>query len=59
MPEKMKTKECPSCAMEVDASNKICPVCSYEFTDSNKGGLKWIAILLAIAFLIYLISTAF
>ena len=52
----MKTRECPSCAMEVDASSKVCPVCSYEFTGTNGSGiLKWVAILLAILFLLYLI----
>ncbi|HEU5290918.1 MAG TPA: hypothetical protein VFU05_09770 [Cyclobacteriaceae bacterium] len=51
----MKTKECPSCAMQVDAKSNICPICSYEFTDTNNGYLKWIAIILAILFLLYLI----
>lgn len=51
----MKTKECPACAMLVDAESKTCPICAYEFTESNKGNLKWIAILLAILFLLYLI----
>ena len=27
----VKTKECPSCAMEVDSSSKICPICQFEF----------------------------
>jgi len=51
----MKTKECPSCAMEVDSESRVCPVCSYEFTDSNKGGLKWIALLLAVLFFLYMV----
>jgi RNA polymerase subunit RPABC4/transcription elongation factor Spt4 len=48
----MKKKECPSCAMEVDADSKICPICSYEFPRSGKFP-KWIAILLIILFLLY------
>ena len=28
----MKTKECPSCAMEVDINSKVCPICKYQFT---------------------------
>ncbi|MBL7858618.1 MAG: hypothetical protein JNM57_13090 [Cyclobacteriaceae bacterium] len=51
----MRKKECPSCAMEVDAKNSTCPVCGYEFTDSYRSGLKWVAIALALLFLIYLI----
>jgi RNA polymerase subunit RPABC4/transcription elongation factor Spt4 len=50
----MKKKECPSCAMEIDADSKQCPVCNYEFPPSN-AGLKWAAILLALLFLIYMI----
>lgn len=51
----MKTRECPSCAMIVDAESTICPICSYEFTDRRSGSLKWIAIVLAALFLLYLI----
>ena len=51
----MSKIECPSCAMRVDAGNKICPVCGYEFT-TKPTGLKWVAILLAIfLLLIYLL----
>ena len=32
----MKTKDCPSCAMEVDSKAAICPVCGYEFPVQNK-----------------------
>jgi hypothetical protein len=49
----MKRKECPACAMEVDVKSKTCSVCGYEFSEPAKS-LKWIAILLAIFFLIYL-----
>ena len=50
----MKKKECPSCAMEIDADSKRCPVCDYEFPTTNPL-LKWTAILLALLFLLYMI----
>jgi RNA polymerase subunit RPABC4/transcription elongation factor Spt4 len=50
----MKKKECPSCAMEIDASSKQCPICNYEFP-STHAGLKWVALLLALMFIFYLI----
>ena len=50
----MKKKECPSCAMEVDADSKECPVCGYEFT-GYPTSYKWIAILLILVFLLYFI----
>jgi hypothetical protein len=54
----MRTKECPSCAMEIDAKEKICPVCKYEFAQ-NMGISKWVAIALVILFLFYLIRSVF
>ena len=51
---RMNKKEFPSCAMEVDAKNKVCPVCGYEFTQSASG-LKWAAFLLALLLLLYFI----
>jgi hypothetical protein len=51
---KMKKKECPSCAMEIDAGSKVCPVCSYEFPATNRG-LKIVAFLLALMFLLWAI----
>jgi RNA polymerase subunit RPABC4/transcription elongation factor Spt4 len=50
----MKTKECPSCAMEVDSESKVCPICQYQFAGQSTG-LKWTAIILALLFLLYLI----
>jgi RNA polymerase subunit RPABC4/transcription elongation factor Spt4 len=50
----MKKKECPSCAMEVDAGSKVCPICGYEFTQPSAVA-KWVAILLVLLFLLYLI----
>ncbi|HLU89035.1 MAG TPA: hypothetical protein VKZ51_04330 [Cyclobacteriaceae bacterium] len=46
-----KTKECPSCAMEVDMDNALCPICGYEFP-RQKPIYQWIAILLVIVFLL-------
>jgi RNA polymerase subunit RPABC4/transcription elongation factor Spt4 len=48
----MKKKECPSCAMEIDAKEKICPICSYEFAE-HSSAVKWVALLLALLFLLY------
>ncbi|HCX22285.1 MAG TPA: hypothetical protein DHN29_10240 [Cytophagales bacterium] len=50
----MKKKECPSCAMEVDAKSKECPICGYEFAEYSTG-YKWVAILLILLFIFYLI----
>ena len=50
----MKKKECPACAMEIDAKSKLCPICNYEFPRSNTG-LKWAAFLLAVLLLFFLI----
>jgi predicted RNA-binding Zn-ribbon protein involved in translation (DUF1610 family) len=49
----MKKKECPSCAMEIDATEITCPVCGYEFPETSTG-LKIGAILLIILFLLLL-----
>jgi RNA polymerase subunit RPABC4/transcription elongation factor Spt4 len=48
----MKKKECPSCAMEIDANLKCCPVCNYEFPRTSNL-LKWTALLLALLFLLF------
>lgn len=50
----MKTKECPSCAMDVDGKSKVCPICNYEFV-GQPAGVRWIALLLFALFLTYLI----
>jgi hypothetical protein len=47
----MKKKECPSCAMEVDAKSKECPICGYEFT-GHSSGAKWLAIFLILLFVV-------
>ncbi|UII32491.1 zinc ribbon domain-containing protein [Fulvivirga ulvae] len=50
----MKKKECPSCAMEVEADSKVCPVCGYEFPGFGKG-IQWVAILLVLLMLLFFI----
>jgi hypothetical protein len=50
----MKKKECPSCAMEIDADLDLCPICSYEFPKTSKIP-KWIAILFIVLILLYLL----
>jgi hypothetical protein len=53
----MKKKECPSCGIEVDAGLNECKYCGYEFPD-NKRGFQGVALLLALAFIAYLIYNA-
>jgi predicted amidophosphoribosyltransferase len=53
----MKTKECPSCAMEIDPESKICPICGYEFPGYSSS-TKLIALLLALLFLVMAIIGA-
>lgn len=51
----MKKKECPSCAVEVDASLEKCPICGYEFPEQSlafKVG-AWIMILLILTWLLF------
>lgn len=53
MVQKTKTKECPSCAMDIDSKAEFCPICDYHFP--KKSALyQWIAILLAILMLLLL-----
>ena len=47
----MKTKECPSCAMQIDANSRVCPICKYQFAE-QPSRLKWTALVLAILFFI-------
>lgn len=47
----MKTKECPSCAMEIDVKAKICPICQYEFPKRSPI-IQIVAILLVILFVL-------
>ncbi|MBT1690332.1 hypothetical protein [Dawidia soli] len=47
----MKTKECPSCAMDIDERAKVCPVCQYEFAGTSSG-MRIAVILLAVLLLL-------
>lgn len=48
------TKECPSCAMEVEIKNKTCPICGFEFAEYSTA-IKWLALLLIIVFLLLMV----
>ncbi|HDL17608.1 MAG TPA: hypothetical protein ENH29_00975 [Bacteroidetes bacterium] len=47
-----KTKECPGCAMEIDADETVCPICQYEFSE-QKSNIVWIGMALLAISLIY------
>ncbi|MEX0684610.1 MAG: zinc ribbon domain-containing protein [Balneolales bacterium] len=47
----MKTKECPSCALEVDAQNEICPICGYEFPEQSSWSYLVIWVMIALLLL--------
>jgi rRNA maturation endonuclease Nob1 len=49
---KSKQKECPGCAMLIDAKKEVCPICGYEFPKSSML-LKIAAVVLIIAIIIY------
>ncbi|GIV58604.1 MAG: zinc ribbon domain-containing protein [Bacteroidetes bacterium] len=38
-----KQRECPSCALDVDAAAEVCPYCGYEFP-VQKRGVTWAAV---------------
>ncbi len=46
----LKTMECPSCAMEIDAKSATCPICSYEFPKQSRL-IQIVAVLLVLLFL--------
>ncbi|MCW9714147.1 zinc ribbon domain-containing protein [Aliifodinibius salicampi] len=50
----MKKKECPGCAMEVDADSDICPICGYEFP-SQPLSIQIMAWVMAILLLLWLV----
>ncbi|WP_157373292.1 hypothetical protein [Algoriphagus terrigena] len=47
----MKKKECPSCAMEIDAQAAVCPICKFEFPKRSPW-ITWVAIFLVIVWLL-------
>lgn len=50
----MKTKECPSCAMEIDAKAETCPICGYDFPKTPLY-LKIVAVLMILLLIFYYI----
>ena len=51
----MKKKECPSCAMEIDSHAIVCPICAYEFKSSSSLAVKWVAILLLVVTILFMV----
>ncbi|MDX1618286.1 MAG: zinc ribbon domain-containing protein [Balneolaceae bacterium] len=51
----MKTRECPGCAMEVDADAEVCPICGYEFPKQSAAVqvMVWVMIALLLAWLLF------
>ncbi|MBA4299172.1 MAG: hypothetical protein C0433_03545 [Cyclobacterium sp.] len=47
----VKTKECPSCAMEIDSKSTVCPICQFEFP-KRAPWITWMAIFLVLLFLL-------
>jgi len=45
-----KKKECPSCALPVDAGAETCPYCGYEFP-VQKPAVKLVAVLMVLLLL--------
>jgi hypothetical protein len=44
----MASRECPSCAFEVEAEAEVCPYCGYEFPEPRTGfgPMAWLFVLL-------------
>jgi len=51
----LKKKECPSCAMEINANEKVCPICHYEFPEESKS-FKMIVIVLILLFIVFILN---
>lgn len=51
----MDKRECPGCAMEVDADAKVCPICGYEFPQQSTGVqiMAWVMAILLILWLVF------
>lgn len=47
MPLIEKTRECPSCALEIDANADVCPYCGYDLPRENQSW-KIVAVIVAI-----------
>jgi RNA polymerase subunit RPABC4/transcription elongation factor Spt4 len=51
----MKTVECPSCAMNVEANSETCPICGYDFPKQSKSLMivVWAMIALILLYLVF------
>ena len=51
------TRECPSCACEVEANHNRCPICGYEFPNPSPAqkGLKLWGALIMLAIMLALL----
>jgi len=51
----MDQKECPACAVAVDADAEVCPICGYEFPRQSTGKklIAWLMIILLILWLVF------
>ncbi len=51
------TRECPGCAMQVEANHNRCPVCGYEFPQPGtlQKSTRWGALVLLIIFVVVLL----
>jgi RNA polymerase subunit RPABC4/transcription elongation factor Spt4 len=49
----MEKKECPSCAMKIDADAKACPICEYEFPVNTK--YQWIVAVMIVVVILFVL----
>lgn len=51
----MDKKECPGCAVEVDADAEVCPICGYEFPKQSPAVkiMAWVLIFLLLVWLVF------
>lgn len=51
----MSKRECPACAVEIDADAEVCPICGYDFPKRSKGIqiMAWLMIILMIWWFIF------
>lgn len=48
------TRECPSCAIEIDDDADMCPYCGYDLP-RQRTSVKWVALLMIILAILYLV----
>ena len=57
--KKFGTRECPSCACEVESNNNLCPICGYLFpapTPTQSRMRLWGALIMLALFLIMILG---